>query len=388
MAYKARRGGRGRSTGGAADRLRRLDEYYREVAGALVEQIEKGTAPWTQAWQPGEKALPANVQTGKAYRGGNSVWLLSVAERRGYADERWGTYKQVKGLDGQVRKGEKGTRILYWHFEDRRVIRDRVDGTPVLDERGKPVYESRALQSPRVYTYTVFNAEQCDGLPKREGRAAAAAWDGHREADRVLECSGARIEHSGEDRAFYDIRGDRIVLPYRERFPEAAGYYQAALHELGHWTGHASRLNRATLLEGIVEGPYSKQYAREELRAEISSMMTGDRLNLGHDPARSTAYVNHWVKALRDDSREIYRAARDAQGISDYLLEPERDRVAEREAEERAAPPAKELEPAVRSEPVPELPAPAILPLGGSEPGDQYRLFQGRRDDERSGPSR
>ena len=387
MAYRARPGGRNHSTGGTADRLRRIDEYYRQVADGLVEQIEKGTAPWTQAWQPGEKALPANVQTGKAYRGGNSVWLLSVAERRGYADERWGTFKQVRDLDGQVRKGEKGTRILYWHFEDRRAVRDS-SGRPVLDDRGKSVYESRALQSPRVYTYTVFNAEQCDGLPKREERAAASTWDGHREADRVLERSGARIEHSGEDRAFYDIRGDRIVLPYRERFPEAAGYYQAALHELGHWTGHANRLNRATLQEGIVEGPYSKQYAREELRAEISSMMTGDRLNLGHDPARSASYVGHWIKALRDDSREIYRAARDAQGISDYLLEPVRDRGTEHEAEERKAAPAKEFEPVVRSEPVPELPAPVILPLGGPEPGEQYRLLQDRREDDRSGPSR
>ena len=108
MANRASRSGRNRSTGGAADRLRRIDEYYREVADRLLEQIEKGTAPWTQAWQPGEKALPANVQTGKAYRGGNSVWLMSVAERRGYADERWGTYRQVRDLDGQVRKGEKG----------------------------------------------------------------------------------------------------------------------------------------------------------------------------------------------------------------------------------------------------------------------------------------
>ena len=386
MANRASRSGRSRSTG-AADRLRRIDEYYREVADGLLEQIEKGTAPWTQAWQPGEKALPANVQTGKAYRGGNSVWLMSVAERRGYADERWGTYRQVRDLDGQVRKGEKGTRILYWHFEDRRVAKDS-SGRPVLDDKGKPVYETRALQSPRVYTYSVFNAEQCEGLPKREGRAAAAAWDGHREADRVLERSGARIEHSGEDRAFYDIRGDRIVLPYRERFPEAAGYYQAALHELGHWTGHASRLNRATLQEGIVEGPYSKQYAREELRAEISSMMTGDRLNLGHDPARNAAYVGHWIKALRDDSREIYRAARDAQGISDYLLEPLRDRTAEREGAEREAAPVRALEPAVRPDPVPELPAPAIRQPGGPEPGDQYRLFEARHEDSRSGPSR
>lgn len=306
----------------------KVEDYYNRVADSLIQQIERGTAPWTQAWQPGEKAMPCNVKTGKAYRGGNSVWLMSVAERRGYADERWGTFRQVQELQGQVRRGEKGTRILYWHFEERRLAKDR-NGLPVLDNKGNPVFQTRALPAPRAYTYTVFNAEQCQGLPERPGKRG---WDGHEGSDQLIQRTGARIEHSGQDRAFYDIRGDRIVLPYKERFESAPGYYQAALHELGHWTGHASRLNRATLQEGIVEGPDSKQYAREELRAEISSMMTGDRLNLGHDPSRNASYVNHWIKALRDDSREIYRASRDAQDISDYLIEPERNRIAEREA--------------------------------------------------------
>ena len=306
----------------------KVEDYYNRVADSLIQQIERGTAPWTQAWQPGEKSMPCNVKTGKAYRGGNSVWLMSVAERRGYADERWGTFKQVQELDGQVRRGEKGTRILYWHFEDRRLAKDR-NGLPLLDDKGNPVFQTRALPAPRAYTYTVFNAEQCQGLPERPTKRG---WDGHEGADQLIKRTGARIEHSGEDRAFYDLRGDRIVLPYKERFETAPGYYQAALHELGHWTGHASRLNRGTLQEGIVEGPDSKQYAREELRAEISSMMTGDQLNLGHDPSRNASYVNHWIKALRDDSREIYRASRDAQDISDYLIEPERNRVGEREA--------------------------------------------------------
>ena len=306
----------------------KVEDYYNQVADSLIKQIERGTAPWTQAWQPGEKAMPCNVKTGKAYRGGNSVWLMSVAERRGYSDERWGTFKQIQEIEGQVRRGEKGTRILYWHFEDRRLAKDR-KGLPVLDDKGNPVFETRALPAPRAYTYTVFNAEQCQGLPERPSKMA---WAGHEGAEQLIKRTGARIEHSGEDRAFYDIGGDRIVLPYKERFESAPGYYQAALHELGHWTGHASRLNRATLQEGIMEGPYSKQYAREELRAEISSMMTGDRLNLGHDPTRNASYVGHWIKALRDDPREIYKASRDAQDISDYLMEPERDRVAERQA--------------------------------------------------------
>ena len=239
-----------------------------------------------------------------------------------------------------------------------------------------------------MYTYNVFNAKQCDGLPARaEGRRP---WAGHPEADRVLKGSGARIEHAGGDRAFYDIRGDRIVLPFRERFPEAAGYYQAALHELGHWTGHASRLNRATLQEGIVEGPYSKQYAREELRAEISSMMTGDRLDLGHDPARSALLRGSLGQgaAGRPRARSTARPET-AQDISDFLLQPEQPTASPSARRQGGRPaPTKALEPAVRDKPAPEVPAGAIQRPGAGGPGDQYRLFQRTREDDRSAPGR
>ena len=316
----------------AAAAAEKSEAYYRKVADQLIEQIEGGTARWTQAWQPGEKAMPRNVATGKAYRGGNSVWLASVADQRGYQDERWGTYKQVQGLGGQVRRREKGSAILFWQFETRKLARDR-DGRPVLDENGKPVYETIPLDRPRSYPYTVFNAEQCDGLPRREPQAAARAWDPIEEAERVLKASGAEIENAGMNRAYYDLRRDRIILPYKDQFPTGPAYYQTALHEMGHWTGHPQRLNRATLLQGIEEGFASPHYAREELRAEISSMMTGDRLRLGHDPSRHAAYVGSWIQSLKDDPREIYRASQDAQVITDYVLDRAREKVTDRESE-------------------------------------------------------
>ena len=167
--------------------------------------------------------------------------------------------------------------------------------------RAGPVYETKLLASPRVYRYTVFNAEQCDGLPPRPRRVSARGWDRHEAAERVFKQSGAVIEHSGDNRAYYDLRRDRIVLPFKEQFPNGPSYYQSALHELGHWTGHPSRLNRRMLLDGIEHGYGSHAYPREELRAEISSMMTGDRLNIGHDPSRHASYVDSWVQKLRED---------------------------------------------------------------------------------------
>ena len=308
---------------------KKIDDYYRSVADRLIAQIERGTAPWTQAWQPGVKRLPRNVKTGKPYRGMNSVDLASAADQRGYSDERWGTFKQIRDIDGRVRRGEKGIAILYWRFETQRKLMDS-EGRPVLDGDGRQVVVSEPLRSPQAFRYTVFNAEQCDGLPAR--KPAEPSWDGIAAADRVIERTGARIEHTAQGRASFDIDGDRVVMPHKERFDSAPAYYQTVLHELGHWTGHSSRLNRATLREGCLQGYGSKPYAREELRAEISSMMTGDRLQLGHDPGRHAAYVGSWIQALREDPREIYRASKDAQEISDYILEPERYRQVERDS--------------------------------------------------------
>ncbi len=121
------------------------------------------------------------------------------------------------------------------------------------------------------------------------------------------------------------------MLPERGQFPSANHYYQTALHELGHSTGHPERMNRATLTQGIEGGFGSPAYAKEELRAEISAMMTGERVGVGHDPSRGAAYVEGWVAALEEDPREIRRAAADAQKISDFVLARSREREPERE---------------------------------------------------------
>ncbi len=305
------------------------EDYFSRVANALIAQIRNGTAPWTEAWKPGERALPWNLKTGKEYRGCNSVWLASNARSRGFSDERWGTFKQVRDMGGHVRRGENGCPILYWHCQEKRLARDQ-QGRPVLGDDGEPIYETRSMSSPRVYRYTVFNAEQCSGLPDRQLPAARQDWDAHEGAEKVLRKAGAVVEHSRENRAYYDLGRDRIVLPYKSQFDSGPGYYQTALHELGHWTGHPDRLNRSTLIRGMEYGDLSPEYAREELRAEISSLMTGNRIGLGHDPGRHAAYVESWVKALRSDPREIYRASKDAQEMSDYVLGRDWERVGQR----------------------------------------------------------
>ena len=270
---------------------------------------------------------------------------------------RWGTYRQIQARGGQVRKGERGTRIL--SFQDKRRI-------AVTDERGKPrrdaeggkLYRYEKLKVPYVRQYTVFNAEQADGLPERANPTPEPLWKTHQEAERVMGDAGVPVRHVRGDRAYYHMKRDEIVLPERGQFPSANHYYQTALHELGHSTGHEDRMNRATLIEGISGGFGSSQYAREELRAEISAMMTGERVGVGHDPARGAAYVEGWIQALEEDPREIRRAAADAQKISDFVLERHRERLAARDPVAVAAVRTPARGPQRIVVPVPRIPAP------------------------------
>ena len=307
------------------------DDYHKEFAGKLKEQIEAGNAPWQKPWKPGESRLPKNIQTDTPYRGGNSVYLSVTQTAKGYSDNRWATYKQITEMDGQVRKGEKATHVLFYKFDDEKKTAQEQPGTPTTEGQA----EQDQTRPPLVRCYAVFNVEQADGLKldrKPDDQTQQPEWKAHQTAERVIQESGVHVAHVRGDRAFYNLQTDKVTLPEREQFATANGYYQTALHELGHATGHPDRMNRDTLKHGA--GKFgSQEYAREELRAEMSAMMTGDRVGVGHDGSRGAAYVAGWIKALEDDSREIYKAAADAQNISDYLIRPvkEREQATEKE---------------------------------------------------------
>jgi putative DNA primase/helicase len=292
--------------------------FHETVAEKLIEQLKEGTAPWQKPWQPGEAGafMPTNPTTGKRYKGINAIQLMS----QGHSDQRWMTYKQAVAVDAQVRKGEKGTPIQYWKFSEEQAKTDAV-GKPVLDAQGEPVTQTVKLERPRVFFATVFNAEQIDGLPPPQARKEQE-WSAVERAETILQASGAVIRHGEQNRAFYRPATDSIHLPDKSQFPAADSYYATALHELGHWTGHESRLAR-----DLVHPFGSEGYAKEELRAEIASMILGDELGIGHSPEQHAAYVGSWIKALQDDPLEIFRAAADAEKIQDYVLGLEQQQV-------------------------------------------------------------
>lgn len=290
--------------------------FHEVVAERLIEQLKQGTAPWQMPWKAGDGGgmMPFNPTTGNRYKGINAIHLLS----QGREDQRWLTFNQAKAAGAQVRKGEKSTPIQYWKFEEEQAKRDE-NNKPVLDDNGDPVKVRVRLERPKMFMANVFNAEQIDGLPTYQ--KPVQTWNALERAETILQASGADIRHGG-DKAYYRPSTDNIQLPEKAQFPTADNYYATALHELGHWTGHGSRLDRD------LSHPFgSEGYAKEELRAEIASMILGDELGIGHDPDQHVSYVASWIKALQNDPMEIFRAASDAEKIQTFVLGLEQQQI-------------------------------------------------------------
>jgi antirestriction protein ArdC len=241
----------------------------------------------------------------------NAIFLMA----QGHDDLRWMTYRQAEAAGAQVRKGERGTPIQYWKFEDD-VLKVDAQGQPVRNAQGEQETQRVRLERPRVFHATVFNATQIDGLlPIQRPEPSEQRWSAIERAEAILAASGATIRHESGNRAFYRTTTDSIHLPQPGQFASADNYYATALHELGHWTGHASRLGRD------LSHPFgSEAYAKEELRAEIASLILGDELGIGHDPGQHAAYVKSWIAVLENDPLEIVRAAADAEKIQRFVM--------------------------------------------------------------------
>jgi antirestriction protein ArdC/phage/plasmid primase-like uncharacterized protein len=289
--------------------------YHEKVAEKIIESIENGTASFVKPWKPGEFVVPHNPTSGKVYRGINMIHL-SCEER---ADPRWCTYKQAEAQGWQVRKGEKAATIEYWKFEDQ--VKDLDENNqPKKDDDGKFIYKTVKLDRPRVFYANVFNVDQMENVP--ELKTPEITWDANERAESILKSSGATIENDQSDRAFYRPSTDKIHLPHQGSFDDAKRYYAVAMHELGHWTGHPSRLDRD------LSNPFgSEGYAKEELRAEISSFMVNSEIGLGRDPSSHAGYVESWVKVLKEEPMEIFRASSDASKIKDFVLGLEQEQT-------------------------------------------------------------
>ena len=278
-------------------------DAQKHVTDRIIAAMEAGTPPWRKPWTGGGggAAFPYRA-CGEPYRGINVILLWLEAHEKGYASRFWFTYRQAQALGGQVRKGEKSASVIkFGTFEK--------EGATPEDDR-------RAI--PYTKLYAVFCADQIDGLPEQYYRRAEPPRDLGTAADPELEAffaaTGAVIESTPDPRAYYDPAADRIHMPPIRTFHTMAGFYATLAHEATHWTGHKSRLDR---LEKFRD---RDAYAFEELIAELGNVMLCAHLGLTPDFEQSAAYVESWLKALRQDKRAIFRAAAEGQKAADFLI--------------------------------------------------------------------
>jgi antirestriction protein ArdC len=274
-------------------------DLQQEVTARIIAELEAGAAPWIKPWSatPGANT-PCNAVTNRPYSGCNVI-LLWMARAAGYRTPRFLTFKQASELGGHVRKGERGTRV---YFVKQLEVRDDADEAP-------------ARLVPMMREYTVFNVDQCDGLPDSVtvGKPMRVRNPDARDdlADEFLRSTGADIRE-GHGEAYYVPSRDFISLPPFEAFKGADHFYGTIFHELTHWTAHKSRLDR-----DLKNRFGSRNYAGEELVAELGAAFLCAEFSFDGD-LRHAGYIGHWIELLQADKRAFFACSR-ASKAADYL---------------------------------------------------------------------
>ena len=273
-------------------------DIYQEVTDRIIAQLERGEIPWKKPWIISGTACAISHSTGKAYSLLNQLILGKPGE--------YLTYAQCTKEGGHIRKGEKASMVVFWKWVE------------TEDEETKEV-----KKIPFLRHFSVFHIDQCEGIkPRHDTAAAAQSSEPDAAADAIitdyLKRSGVRLIHQEGDRAFYRPSADTVTLPLMEQFTERAEYYSTAFHELTHSTGHTSRLNRLTKVACFG----SEDYSKEELVAEIgaAAMVNHVGLETSSSFRNSAAYVQSWLKALKDDRRLIVSAAGQAEKACCLIL--------------------------------------------------------------------
>lgn len=307
----------------------RLKQTRIEATNKIIKMLEQGNVAWLKPWNNSGTALqtPANGKTGRRYRGANNIVLLCEQLEKGYNDPRWYTFKQITDIEGaKLRSGSKGIKIEFWT--------DKVKDKEASQEAGEDVYKK--LKNPVLRYFVVFNGTMIEGLEPY--KAAVPTWDPVKRAENIVKSNGVSVIHDQANRCFYNPSNDEIHMTLKAAFTSSNDYYKTLLHETGHSTGHSSRLGR-----DISNRFGTADYAKEELRAELASMFLCRDINLQSDrtDVSHAGYIKNWIKVLKEDHNEIFRAASDAEKICDYLLERERE-YSKLQTEAKPAAPEKE----------------------------------------------
>ena len=282
-------------------------DVYQTVTDKIIADLEQGELSWLKPWSAGNmdgKIIKPLRHNGAAYSGINVLMLWGAAVEQGYCSPYWMTYRQASTLGAHVRKGERGNPVVYANAITKTEEQD--DGTE----------EERTI--PFMKAYTVFNVEQIDGLPEHYYTKPEPVIDPAERithADSFFEATKADIRHGG-NQAFYAGGTDHVQMPHFECFRSPEAYYATLAHELTHWTKHTKRLDRDFGRKKWGD----EGYAREELVAELGAAFLCADLGLTPEPGTDhAAYIQSWLKVLKEDKRAIFSAAAHAQKAADFL---------------------------------------------------------------------
>lgn len=306
----------------------KLTPQRKQLVDQVIANLEKGNLFWTQGWVAA--GAPESAVTGKKYRGINNLYLSLVAMAENYGDNRWATFRQMEEKGWTFKKDEEGhtlgkgksVSVEYYEMRDKETKR-RFDRS-VLD--GMTFDEQREYMDKNVYWlrkfYRVFNCSLMDGVPAKE-MPMIDVNDRIEKAEAILDywnANESKIVYGGSQ-AFYRPSTDEVHLPEREKFKSTQSFYDTALHEIGHSTGHESRLNR-----DLSGGFGSQSYAMEELRAEIASIFMAQ--DLGIEPSEdrlqnNAAYIQSWKDEIKENPNALFTAIADADKIARYVSSKE-----------------------------------------------------------------
>jgi antirestriction protein ArdC len=282
-------------------------DLYASITARIVAALEAGVPPWVRPWSEDVDGSPVNATSRRAYRGINAVLLGLQSQLKGYALNRWLTYRQTVELGAYVRRGEHGTTVVLWKL--RKKVSAVADHFP---EPNEPDLHERVI--PLLRSFTVFNVDQLEHVPTELRAVQHVTWEPHAKAEELIAASGARIQYGGS-RAFYRPGDDAIHLPPPRAFGDAGSFYATALHELVHWTSQAGRCDRQ-----LGQRFGDAAYAAEELIAEMGAAFLCGFCRIDGE-LRHAEYIGSWLKVLRSDPRAIFVAATKAQQAADYLTQ-------------------------------------------------------------------
>lgn len=300
----------------------KTDEIYKTVTDTITELLESQLEHWDRPWIAfgQENDYAKNAASQKYYRGVNQFLLSFALLQKGFFKNTWLTFNQVKTMGGHVIKGEKSAPIVF--FKKAYLDKDKkyVKPEKVQTMTRAQIREAGITSIPVLKLYRVFNVAQTEGLDAKfydiVPQEPLQDFEKDERAERLIYATGAEIEITESNRAFYNREADKIRLPLREQFKGTEPFYATALHELGHWTGHPSRLNRDF---GKAFGDTA--YAKEELVAELTSAFCCAALGFSKTITDNAAYIKNWLGILKQDEKAVIRASYQAQKAADFILE-------------------------------------------------------------------